>query len=85
MRAAKAKEVGKDKASVIAWMKARGFTTPVAAKAYQAAERDRRGYNPRSVWGLVQGLTDVAHGIAHTDDRVDVESRAGALLESVAA
>jgi hypothetical protein len=85
VRAAKAKEVGKDKDSVIAWMKARGFTTPVAAKAYQAAERDRRGYNPRSVWGLVQGLTDVAHGIAHTDNRVDVESRAGALLESVAA
>jgi hypothetical protein len=85
VRAAKAREVGRDKKSVIEWMKARGFTTPVAAAAFQAAERDRRGYNPRSVWGLVQGLTDVAKGIAHTDDRVGVESRAGALLESVAA
>jgi len=84
VRAAKAKVVGRDKKSVIEWMRARGFTTPVASKAYEAAEQDPRGYNPRSVWGLVQGMTDAAHSIANTDARTDIEARAGALLESVA-
>lgn len=85
IRKAKATEVAKDKAGVAAWLKSKGFTSAVAAKAYKAAESDPRGYNPRSVWGLVQGLTDVAHDIGHTDDRVSLESSAGRLLESLAA
>jgi hypothetical protein len=85
IKRAKATEVGKDKDAVAAWLKARGFSTSVAAKAYRAAEQDSRNYNPRSVWGLVQGLTDVAHAIGHTDDRVSLESQAGRLLESLAA
>lgn len=85
VRAAKATKVGKDAKSVGEWLKARGFTLPQARAAYAAAEQDPRGYDPRSVWGIVQGLTDVAHGIGHTDDRVDLETRAGALLEKLAA
>jgi hypothetical protein len=85
IKRAKAYEVAKDKAGVTAWLKAKGFTSAVAAKAYKAAETDPRGYNPRSVWGLVQGVTDVAHDIGHTDDRVSLESSAGRLLESLAA
>jgi uncharacterized protein DUF932 len=85
IKAAKARDVGKDKKSVIDWMKARGFTTAVAGKAYTAAERDPRGYNPRSLWGVVQGLTDVAHDVGHTDDRVSLEAAAGRLLDVVAA
>lgn len=83
IRAAKATEVGKDRESVLQWMRARGFTTPVAKQAYTAAEQDPRNYNPRTVWGLVQGVTDVAHDIAHTDARTDLETKAGALLESL--
>jgi len=84
IKAAKAREVGRDKKSVIEWMKARGFTAAVAGKAYAAAENDPRGYNPRTVWGLVQGVTDVAHDVGHTDDRVSIETQAGRLLQSVA-
>jgi hypothetical protein len=85
IRAAKSHEVGTDRKSVMAWMKARGFTTPQAGRAYDAAEADPRGYNPRSVWGLVQGATDDAHSIRNTDERVDVEVKAGKLLDTVAA
>jgi hypothetical protein len=87
VQAAKACEVGKDRESVEAWMAKRGFTKSQAASAYESAERDarRQGLNPRSVWGLVQGATDVAHAISHTDARVAVERAAGKLLESVAA
>lgn len=81
---AKAREVGKDRKSVIDWMKARGFTAKVAGKAYDAAEADPRGYNPRSVWGLVQGVTDVAHDLSHTDTRLELEDRAGSILNDIA-
>ena len=36
-----------------------------------------QGLNPRTVWGLVQGVTDYAHEIKHTDTRVDLERKAG--------
>lgn len=83
IRKAKATEVGKDRAAVLSWMRDRGFTVPTARKAYDAAERDPRGYNPRSVWGLVQGVTDAAHDVAHTDERTDLETRAGAMLDTL--
>lgn len=83
IRAAKAKEVAKDRKGVQDWLRARGFTTKVAGAAYDAAEKDPRNYNPRSVWGLVQGLTDAAHDIEHVDERTTMEARAGALLETL--
>lgn len=84
VRRAKATEIGKSQTEVLDWLKARGFSAPVARKAYTAAESDVRRYNPRTVWGVVQGLTDTAHDIEHTDTRVDLESKAGALLDEMA-
>lgn len=76
--------VGTDRASVEEWMQKRGFTKSQAAQAYVRAERDERnqGLNPRSVFGLVQGVTDYAHEIAHTDARTKLERAAGELLEA---
>jgi hypothetical protein len=87
IKAAQAAVVGKDRASVEEWMRKKGFTKAQATGAYESARRDERsqGLNPNSVWGLVQGATDVAHKIAHTDTRVAVERAAGELLEAVAA
>lgn len=82
IQAARAKEVGKDKKSVTDWLKSRGFTVPESRSAYESAEASNM--NPRSVWGLVQGLTDAAHDIKHTDERVDLERRAGRLMDLVA-
>jgi hypothetical protein len=83
IRRAKAHEVANDRAGVTEWLKARKFTSHQAKMAYEKAEQDPRNYNPRSVWGLVQGLTDAAHDIKNTDDRTDVEKRAGSLLDLV--
>jgi hypothetical protein len=77
--AAQTTEIGKDRKSTLEWLKARGFTNGVAASAYTNAEKD--GLNPRSIWGVVQGITEHAHSIAHTDARVDLERKAGALLD----
>lgn len=87
VNAARDCEVGRDRESVEAWMAKRGFTKAQAREAYAFAERDERnqGLNPRTVWGLVQGVTDYAHGIAHTDTRTALERQAGELLETVAA
>jgi hypothetical protein len=84
IHAAKAYEVAKDREGVQKWLAEKGFSKGIAKNAYDAAERDPRGYNPRSVWGLVQGITDIAHDIPHTDDRTAVETRAGSLLEALA-
>jgi hypothetical protein len=83
VRSARAREVGKDKAAVTDWLRARGFTRAVATKAYESAEAEP-GLNPRSLWGVVQGLTHAAHDIKHTDARTDLETKAGALLDLVA-
>lgn len=83
IKRAKAYEVAKDKDGVAQWLRSRGFTVPQARKAWDAAERDVRSYNPRTVWGLVQGLTDVAHDTPHTDERTIIEAKAGALLENL--
>lgn len=85
VRSAKAKRVGATKKDVVDWLQARGFARPLATKAYEAAANEKRGYDPRSVWGLVQGLTETARDIAHTDARVELEEKAGALLEKLAA
>jgi hypothetical protein len=82
VRQARAKEIGTDKKSVTEWMRARGFTGTTPTRAYEAAETE--GLNPRSVWGVVQGLTEIAHGIEHTDTRTALEARAGALLDLAA-
>jgi hypothetical protein len=76
--------VGTDRASVEEWMAKRGFTKAQAAQAYSYAEKDTRNQrlNPRSVYGLVQGVTDYAHEISHTDARAKLERQAGELLEA---
>jgi hypothetical protein len=86
IQAAKTKEIGKDKESVVEWLRGRKFAKGLAEEAYEIAESGASGgrqYNPRSVWGLVQGLTEAAHRIGHTNTRLDVESKAGALMDLV--
>lgn len=82
VRNAQAREIGRDKKSVTEWLKNRGFTGNVAGQAYDNAERD--GLNPRSIWGVVQGLTEQGHAMKHTDERSALERRAGALLDIAA-
>ena len=83
VRAAKAIDVGKDRDEVLEWMRKRGFTTGMAKKSYDAAVADRRGYNPRTVWGLVQGATAAAREVKYQDDRVALEAQAGQLLNDL--
>lgn len=74
----KALPVGKQE-TVEQWLVARGFTRPQANGAVGAAVAES-GERPRTVWDMVQGVTAYARQITHTDARVDVEAKGGALL-----
>jgi hypothetical protein len=78
IKRAMAFEVGKDRKAVGAWMEARGFTKPTAAKAVISMEKS--GGNERSLWSVIQGLTDVAHDQTYGDERLDLEKAAGKLM-----
>lgn len=84
IKSAQERVIGKDRASVVDWLRTRRFTQAIAGKAYDGAEKEGIR-NPRTLWGVVSGLTGAAHDIKHTDDRIDIERKASALLDLVAA
>jgi len=64
------------------WLKNRGFTKPEAQAAVEGAQSEPG--NARSVWNIVNGLTNHAHTIKHNDQRVALERKAGKLLKMAA-
>lgn len=76
---AKSKHVGKDAKEVAKWLTDRGFGQEVAKVSVFLAEREEG--DPTSLWNVVQGVTAYARGIVHTDSRVDLERKAGALID----
>ena len=83
IKKARALEVAKTDPDTIEWMIGKGFTKVLSEKAFAIASVEE-GLNPRSVYGVVQGLTGAAHDITHNDIRLDLERRAGALMSLAA-
>lgn len=80
IRAAKCKEIPllKDQ-SMADWLQTRGFSKAEAnASVTTAVAEEGRA---RSVWDIIQGVTAYARSIPHTNDRVDLETRAGKLMQ----
>jgi hypothetical protein len=69
--------------SVSDWLRSRGFTQAVSKAATETAVAEEG--EARTVWQIVQGITAYARSIPQTDARVELETRAGKLLEAVAA
>jgi hypothetical protein len=69
------------RADVRSWLKSRGFSASVADASVKAAEREEG--DARTLWQIVQGVTAHARTVEHTDTRVELEARAGKLLDSV--
>lgn len=82
LQEARKKEVAKDEPGVLEWLKARGFADGLAQRAMTSAQNDP-SLNPRSIWGIVQGLTSAAQDIGYNADRLDLERKAGKLLDLV--
>jgi hypothetical protein len=63
------------------WLQKRGFTkTEAKASVDQAVAEEGRA---RSLWDIVNGVTAYARTIQNTDSRVDLEQRAGKLMDLV--
>lgn len=65
--------------SMVAWLQARGFTKSQAQASVQSAQAEQG--DTRTVWDIVNGVTAYARSITHTDARVDLETKAGALMK----
>lgn len=74
--------VGKDDKEVTNFLVDAGFTRQEASGAVLKAHEEEGG--PSNLWAVVQGLTALARQKVHTDERVSLEKRAGALLKLVA-
>lgn len=80
--------IGKDKEEVLDALlgvtRARRIALPekTMAKAYDRAEaREDRYGDPRTAWGIVNGLTEISQELPHGEDRVAVDRAAGRLMD----
>lgn len=71
-----------ESAELTQWFQHRKFSRTEASEAIAAAKREEG--DCRTVWQAVQGLTAYARGFDFVDARVDLETRAGKLLNEVA-
>lgn len=82
---AKRVEIGSNKDEVLDRLfgkKQLGLSRTILDAAYVDARReaDTTGINPRSVWGMVQGITSVARSLPYADDRNALDRSAGKLM-----
>jgi len=67
--------------NVVDWLQRRGFTSAISKAAVSVANEEEG--QASSLWDIVQGLTAHARSIPNTDDRVELETKAGKLLAVV--
>lgn len=65
------------------FLRNRGFSKCDTARII-ATVLDEEGHPPASLYDFVQGITAVARGKPHQDDRLELEGKAGKLLERAA-
>lgn len=71
----------KNHAFIVDWLLTRKFTRSEARSAVETALKEEQ--QCVTLWDVVQGLTAYARGMDYVDARVDLETRAGALLDIV--
>jgi hypothetical protein len=64
------------------WLQSRGFTKAQAKASVETAVAEEG--QARSVWDVVNGITAYARSVPHTDERIELETKAGKLMEAVA-
>jgi hypothetical protein len=69
--------------TVESWLQSRGFTKAQAKGAVESATAEEG--RARSVWEIVNGITAYARSVPHTDERVQLEAKAGKIMADVAA
>lgn len=83
IRCAKTQLLGPDPESIVAalFKSIKGLTQASIMAAYNlAAENDKTDGDPRSVWGLTQGLTRYSQRLATASERAEIDAAAGQVL-----
>lgn len=60
------------------WLRERGFSQAQAKASVQTAVAEEG--QARSIWDIVNGITAYARSVPHTNERVDLETKAGKLM-----
>lgn len=84
VEASKAAIVAEDQDDRMGFLKKQGFSKTQSAKIIQTV-LDEEGYEPKSIWDFVQGITAAARSVEHQDARVAIEEQAGKLMSKVKA
>jgi hypothetical protein len=84
VQAAKSAIVAKTDEDRTEFLLRQSFTRPQAKSIIETVLREEQK-TPESVWDFVQGITAVARAEGHQDERIELERRAGKLLDKVAA
>lgn len=84
VQAAKDAVVAKDDDDRFDFLVKRAGLTQRMAKAAMARHLEEEGKPVESVWDAAQAITAIARDVPHQDDRIQVERKAGALLDKVA-
>ncbi|RVT96419.1 DUF932 domain-containing protein [Rhodovarius crocodyli] len=80
--AAKGTIIGKDDDEVKDFIRKQDFSIK-STEQIMASVYGEEGHPARSVWDVVQGITAKAREIRHQDERVDMERKAGALMNRI--
>ncbi len=83
---ARTTRIGPDKQSVLDTLfgKKIGLTRKVLDSGYDATIPDMDG-DPRTVWGIVQGITRYSQTVPYADDRTIIDRAAGKIIDLAAA
>lgn len=85
VQAAKAAKVASDDDDRLAFLTKRAGLSGRMAKAAAARHLVEEGRPVETVWDAAQAITAIARDVPHQDARIEVERKAGALLDAVAA
>jgi len=85
VQAAKAAKIAHDDESRFDFLSKRAGLSGRMAKAANARHLKEEGRPVETVWDAAQAITAIARDIPHQDARIEIERKAGALLDKVAA
>jgi hypothetical protein len=85
VQAAKAAKIAHDDESRLEFLSKRAGLSGRMAKAANARHLKEEGRPVETVWDAAQAITAIARDIPHQDARIEIERKAGALLDKVAA
>jgi hypothetical protein len=85
VQAAKAAKIADDDSSRLEFLTKRAGLSGRMAKAAAARHMKEESRPVETVWDAAQAITAIARDVPHQDARIDIERKAGALLDQVAA